>query len=414
MTPDHLAPQVMERLETLGRISDESGRLTRTFASPAMRRANELVAEWMRNAGMMVRNDALGNLIGHYPAQVPHAKTLLLGSHLDTVRDAGKFDGPLGVLVALACVQHLHAQQRRLPFALEVVAFADEEGVRFYSTYLGSRALAGTFDERDLKRVDADGISMAEAIRAFGGEPENLSTARHKPEELLGYVEVHMEQGPVLEQAGQAVGIVTAIAGQTRARLAFNGRASHAGTTPLAMRRDALCAAAEFILKVETLARKTAGLVATVGQIQVEPDASNVIPGLATLSLDVRHADDVPREVACRQLHEQAQAIADLRGVTLDLEIIQQTLSVKCSPEFRALLTEAAQRHQPNVLELASGAGHDAAALSAITPVGMLFVRCRDGLSHHPDESVQPEDVHIAIAVMLDFLELLAQKHERV
>lgn len=399
----------MERLAALAAISEEAGKLTRTFASPAMRQANELVGSWLRAAGMSVRTDALGNLIGHYPAATPDGKILLLGSHLDTVRDAGKFDGPLGVLVALAAVEQLHATQTRLPFAIEVVGFADEEGVRYQSTYLGSRALAGTFQADDLKRVDASGITMAEAIRAFGGNPDALATAKIDPARLLGYAEVHIEQGPVLEQKNLAVGVVTAIAGQTRARITFTGEAGHAGTVPMKLRKDALCAAAEFVLAVEDLAQQRGGLVATVGEIVARPGATNVIPGEARLSLDVRHPDDAVREAATATLAQRANEIAAARGVSVNWEASHENRAVICERHFTTLMEQAVKRHQREAPLLASGAGHDAAALAAICPVTMLFVRCKGGISHNPAESATQADIAVAIAVLNDFLAQLGK-----
>lgn len=400
---------VMQRLDALAQISEDAGQLTRTFASPAMRRANELVGSWMRAAGMSVRTDALGNLIGHYPAATPDGKILLLGSHLDTVRDAGKFDGPLGVLVALACVQQLHENKTRLPFALEVIGFADEEGVRYHSTYLGSRVVAGTFNHEDLKRTDANGTSMADAIREFGGNPDGLASAKYDPRRLLGYAEVHIEQGPVLEQKNLAVGVVSAIAGQTRARVGFLGEAGHAGTVPMNLRRDALCAAAEFVLGVESVAEARGGLVATVGEITARPGASNVIPGEAWLSLDVRHPDDTARVRAGDELKQRAEAIAAERGVKLEWEFVHHTSAVVCERQLTRRLEQAVKRHQPEALLLTSGAGHDAAALAALCPVAMLFVRCRGGISHNPAESATEADMAVAIGVMNDFIRELGK-----
>ncbi len=405
------AQRIMERLAALARISDEPGRLTRTYGSPAMRCANDLVGGWMREAGMTVREDAIGNLIGRAEAARLGAKTFLLGSHLDTVRNAGAFDGPLGVVLAIECVAKLHASETSLPFALEVIGFCDEEGVRFQSTYLGSRALAGTLTAADLQRVDENGISLADAMRQFGGAPDKISTAKCNPNKLLGYAEVHIEQGPVLEQKHLAVGVVTAIAGQSRVKIRFTGQAGHAGTTPMDLRRDALCAAAEFIAVVEAHAASIAGLVATVGQIQVAPGASNVIPGEAQLTLDVRHHSDALRLEAVQFLQGSAENIGSRRGIFVKWQLVQETASVPCDLELTALLKRAAQKHQPEVIELPSGAGHDAAVLGKITPAVMLFVQCRDGLSHHPDESAKVEDIAVALDVMNDFLQLLAEQH---
>jgi allantoate deiminase len=404
---DH-ARTVMQRIEALGKISDDPNCLTRTFCSPAMRRANALVGCWMQEAGMGVHTDAIGNLIGLYQTSLPKSKIFLLGSHLDTVRNAGKFDGPLGVLAAIACVQQLHDSNTRLPFNIEVVGFADEEGVRYQSTYLGSKVLVGTFNPKDLKRRDSDGISMADAIRRFGGKPEAITKARRDPKRLLGYAEVHIEQGTILEQKNLSVGVVTGIAGQTRMHLDFTGRAGHAGTTPMSPRRDALCAAAEFISAVETLARRTNGLVATVGEITALPGASNVIPGEVGLSLDVRHAADPIRERAVSAFRRKAIKISRRRKIKISAEIVHQAAAVGCDLRLSASLIKAVKQHQREVPLLPSGAGHDAAAMAAITPVAMLFVRCKGGMSHHPDESVRLEDIRIAISAMEGLIEGLA------
>ncbi len=382
------AKKVMQQCEELGAISDEPGCLTRTFHSPAMQQANALVGSWMRDAGLDVREDAAFNLIGRWPCANPRGKTLLLGSHLDTVRDAGKYDGPLGVLIAFAVVEKLRAEKVALPFHIEVIGFSDEEGVRYQTTYLGSRALAGTLRKADIALIQEKGIERAR--RASG--------------EFLGYAEVHIEQGPVLEAEKLAVGVVTGIAGQTRARVEFIGCAGHAGTVPMKLRRDALCAAADFILAVEHC-----GVTATVGQIDAQPGASNVIPGCASLSLDVRHLDDARRGAAVKALRARAAAIAKKRGVRLAWTMVQQTASVACDPKLTALFKTAVAKHQPRVLALPSGAGHDAAAMSAVCPVAMLFVRCKGGVSHHPAESVKVGDVAVALAVLRDFILSLAR-----
>jgi allantoate deiminase len=378
------------RCKELGAISDDPGRLTRTFHSPAMQRANALVGSWMRDAGLAVCEDAAFNLVGRWPCANPRAKTLLLGSHLDTVRDAGKYDGPLGVLAALAVVQQLKADGVVLPFHVEIIGFSDEEGVRYQTTYLGSRAVAGTLTKRDLALIDEKGIERAKRRRG----------------EFFAYAEVHIEQGPVLEAENLAVGVVSGIAGQTRARVEFRGRAGHAGTTPMKLRRDALCAAAEFILAVERC-----GVIATVGQIEAKPGASNVIPGDATVSLDVRDLSDAKRIAAVRRLRKNAASIATKRGVALKWISVQAGKSVACDPVLTKHLSAAVASHQHRVLALPSGAGHDAVAMSDVCPVTMLFVRCKAGLSHHPAESVKTADVHIALSVMRDFILRLARHH---
>ncbi len=385
-----LAAEVMRRCDELGRVSDDSGCLMRTFHSPAMTCANTLVGGWMRAAGMSVREDAAFNLLGRLEGSRPKAPALLLGSHLDTVIDAGRYDGPLGVLVALAALQSLRRDGVVLPFPVEVAGFSDEEGVRYQTTYLGSRALAGTLKKSDLNRIEEKGIEKA----------------RRKRGEFFGYVEAHIEQGPVLEAEGLPVGVVTGIAGQSRLRVAFTGQAGHAGTTPMALRRDALCAAAELTLAVESC-----GVTATVGQLDVEPGASNVIPGLAVMTLDLRDASDSKRAAAVAKLKRQAQAIAQRRRLQLEWRRVQESPSVRCDAALSASLGRSIAAFGLPARKLPSGAGHDAAALSALCPVAMLFVRCRGGLSHHPDESVRKADVGIAIAVLADFLRRLGERH---
>lgn len=403
------AKKIMQRIHALAKITDEPGCTTRTFASPAMRGVNELVGFWMREAGMSVRVDAIGNLIGHYDGEKAGAKILLLGSHLDTVRNAGKFDGPLGVVLAIACVEELHQKRIRLPFAIEVIGFSDEEGVRYQTAYLGSKVLAGSFDTKDLERKDSAGISLREAIQNFDGDPAKLKAARLNPKNLIGYLEAHIEQGPVLEAKNHAVGVVTAIASQSRCKIAFTGRAGHAGTTPMNLRQDALCAAAEFILAVEKLARQTPGLVATVGQIKAEPGASNVIPADVHLTLDVRHQEDSVRRKAIAALQKAGRKISAARRNKFAWQFVQQTDSVPCSSQLSDILTHAAKKHQRHVIQLPSGAGHDAAIMAQITPAAMLFIRCKQGISHHPDESAKAEDIAVALAVMNDFILQLAQ-----
>lgn len=411
MLLDLIAYTVMERCDMLAAYSEDTRFLTRRFATPPMQQVNHLVATWMLAAGMTVRYDCVGNLIGRYEALNCDAKTMVFGSHLDTVSDAGKYDGPLGVLVALACVEHLYAQGRRLPFAIEILGFADEEGLRYHTTYLGSRAVTGTFDVSALQFVDDDGIKMSDAILQYGGQPDPvlLQTPRWRSENLLGYCEIHIEQGPVLEARALPVGVVSSIAGQNRYLVNFLGQAGHAGTVPMDMRHDALCAASEFFLAVEALGRQTDGLVATVGKVQLHPGASNVIPGRVSASLDVRHQDGHVLAQACDDLYATAVRISLERDVIMDWQCIQRDKTIFCAPQLSALLVQAITEENFPVYSLPSGAGHDAVTMSGLMAVAMLFVRCKGGISHHPDESVEVEDVAVTLRIIDRFLDHLCQ-----
>jgi allantoate deiminase len=405
---EQAAATLAGRLARLARISDERGATTRTFLSPAMRRSNEIVGAWMKGAGLAVRQDALGNLIGRTKGTARGAKTLLLGSHLDTVRDAGRFDGALGVLLPIAALEVLRSRGTILPFAVEVLGFSEEEGVRFSSAYLGSKGYTGRLRKSDLRLRDPEGISVGEALRSHNGRALALPASAHRASELIGYVEAHIEQGPVLEARGLAAGVVPAISGQTRAKVLFEGRAGHAGTTPMALRRDALAAAAEFIVAVEGHARARPPLVATVGCVKVQPGASNVIPAVAELTLDVRHPSDARRVAAFSKLCAAGRKIARRRRVVFSVGVTQDNGSVACSRSLTALLARSVRARLGSCVAIPSGAGHDAVVLSSLTPVTMLFVRCRHGLSHHPDEYVQTRDLAAALGIMVDFLTRLA------
>jgi allantoate deiminase len=406
------AATLARRIDLLARVSDERGATTRTFMSPAMRRANALVGRWMRGAGLSVRVDAVGNLIGRTLAPAVRASTLVLGSHLDTVRDAGRFDGPLGVLLPLAAIEVLRGRGVSLPFAVEVVGFSEEEGVRFSSSYLGSKGYTGRLAEADLRLRDSRGISLGQVLSGPSRGSFSIPKPAHCRAELVGYLEVHIEQGPVLESKGLAAGVVSAIAGQTRSRITFAGKAGHAGTTPMALRADALAGAAEFIVEVERFARSRPPLVATVGRISAYPGASNVIAGSAELSLDVRHPSNPDRREACRALRTAGRAIARRRGLSFSTEVTQDNDAVACSPELTSLLARSVRRCQGRSVALASGAGHDGVVVSSIAPVAMLFVRCRGGLSHHPDEFVTRGDLRSALGIIVDFLARLASRSE--
>jgi allantoate deiminase len=402
------ATTVMERCELLANISEESYALTRPYGSQAMREANKVVSGWMHEAGLTVRRDEIGNLIGRYEGT--GEKTLILGSHLDTVRDAGKYDGILGVMVAIVCIQELHNRGERLPFSIEVVAFADEEGLRFGTTFLGSSVYAGAFDRSRLNLEDKNGVTLSQAVRAFGGDPDALENEDRGNGDLLGYCEVHIEQGPVLEQEDLPVGVASAINGQSRVRVGFAGKAGHAGTVPMEGRRDALCAAAEFVLEIESAAKAEPAAVATVGEISVLPGVSNVIPGEARHSLDLRHPDDAVRERLRDHLERRAGEIAASRGCEHHWQLRQETPAVPADPDLSALLGKAIEDSGITVRRLPSGAGHDAAQIAALTPIAMLFVRCKEGISHNPAESVKREDVGVAIEVMRNFLSLVSRR----
>ena len=398
-------------LDELGRVSDERGRLTRTFLSPAMERANALVGGWMRAAGLAVREDDTGNIIGRLGGP-PDAKTLLLGSHLDTVRNAGRFDGPLGVLLPIVALAELRRRGVVLPFAVEVLGFSEEEAVRFSGAYLGSKAYTGRLRAGDLKLHDARGHSLRSVIEAHMGTGKKFTppARAHAPGELLGYLEVHIEQGPVLEAEKLSVGVVSAIACQRRGRLTFRGKAGHAGTTPMKLRRDSLAGSAEFVLAVEAFARRQPQLVATVGTISVVAGAANVIPGETVLSLDVRHPLDAKCHTAQARLLAAARQIARRRGLTVQWQPTMDHHAVACSQKLTSLLGQSVRAVQGRNLALVSGAGHDAVVMSTLTPVAMLFVRCRAGLSHHPDEYASPADLQVALRVVIDFLERMAKR----
>jgi len=391
------AVRVLERCDELARLSEESGMITRWYGSRSLVEAADLVAGWMEEAGLAVRRDAVGNVIGR---RGDGGGTFVLASHIDTVRDAGRYDGPLGVLLGIEAADAVGGEPG---FALEVVAFADEEGGRFPLTYLGSRGWAGDLTSDDAELQNGLGERLGDAARAMGGNPDAIGT-RSAPADLLGYLEVHIEQGPVLQDQDLPIGIVTAIAAQSRGIADFRGMAGHAGNTPMRLRRDALAGAAELVLEVERTARATDGLTATVGWIGNEPNVGNVIPGHTWVTYDVRHQDDATRDRARDELENAARTIAERRGLELDWRRRDDLPSVPMSPRLRALLTEAA----PGTIELGSGAGHDAVTAARLTTeAAMLFVRCKDGISHNPAESVREDDVGVALDVVVRFLGLL-------
>lgn len=401
-----LGDEIASRISQLGAISETPEHLARIFLTPEHRAAADLLLSWMREAGMAAHLDAIGNVCGRYEGERPGLPCLMLGSHYDTVRDAGKWDGPLGVISAIACVADLHRRGKRLPFAVEIVGFADEEGVRFASTLLGSRAVAGTFVETVLGGKDRAGITMREAMIQFGLDPDRIGAAARKRDELHAYVELHIEQGPVLEQRNLAVGVVTAIAGATRLAASLTGMAGHAGTVPMALRRDALTGAAECVVAIEQLCRADPdGLVGTVGYINAMPGATNVIPGNVSFTMDIRAPADAHRNRAVADVVRQVESIAGARRLALQVDVTHENRTVPCAPWLKAQVAEAVAAEGHDVFELPSGAGHDGMAMIDVADVGMLFVRCRGGISHHPDEHVETSDADAGARVLLRLIE---------
>jgi allantoate deiminase len=397
--------RIMQRCDALARHSELPGGLTRVFLSPEGRAAGEAVLGWMREAGMQARLDAIGNALGRYEGERPGLPCLMLGSHLDTVRDAGRYDGMLGVVTAIECVHALNAAGKRLPFALEVVGFGDEEGVRFGTTLLGSRAIAGTFDAAVLEVRDAQGVSLRQALEDFGLDPARIPSAKRKRGEVLAYAELHIEQGPVLEADGLAVGVVTAINGFTRLQAALRGEAGHAGTVPMRLRRDALAAAAECVLAVERIGRSHPELVATVGRIEAKPGAINVIPGEVRFTVDVRAPQDALRHDAVASIRRAIEKTAAERNVAATVDPLQEFGVSGCAEWLMAQLERAAAAEGVRVRRLPSGAGHDGMAIKAIADIAMLFVRCKGGISHNPAESISVEDAAAGARVLHRFIE---------
>jgi allantoate deiminase len=401
-----LGDGIVARINELAKISDTPEHLTRIFLSEQHRAAADLILSWMRDAGMRAHLDAIGNVCGRYEGEVEGLPCLMLGSHYDTVRDAGRWDGPLGLITAVSCVADLHRRGRRLPFAVEVTGFADEEGVRFASTLLGSRAVAGTFDERALESKDRARISLREALSQFGLDPDHIGAAARARRELLAYVELHIEQGPVLEAQNLPVGIVTAIAGATRLAASLTGMAGHAGTVPMGLRRDALAGAAECIVAIEEFCRTDeGGLVGTVGYINAMPGATNVIPGQVSFTIDIRAPSDAQRKLAVADIVRQIENIAKRRKLALQLDVTHDNRTVPCAPWLKSQVAEAIAAEGYRVFELPSGAGHDGMAMIDIADIAMVFVRCRAGISHHPDEHVEEADVEAGARVLLRLIE---------
>jgi allantoate deiminase len=410
MTPklhdsETLAREVIARCQTLARFSEDAGSIRRTFLSPPMRDCHREIARWLVALGARSTIDAAGNQRIFYPATKPDAPRLLIGSHLDTVPNAGAYDGILGVVLGVSLLSALNS--RKFPFAIEVIGFSEEEGVRFSTPFIGSRALVGTLDNEILSRQDAQGISMRSAIENFGLNPAEIIQAKIG-EDVLGYLEFHIEQGPVLENIGRPLGVVEAIAGQSRLEFTFTGRANHAGTTPMNLRYDSLAAAAEWITAVEHKAQSTSGLVATVGAIQAQPGAVNVIAGITKLSLDVRHQNDQARKTAVDYFIQQAEDIAKRRKLGVQWNVLMDQRAVPMDPFLVSEIDKAITKAGCEPHRMVSGAGHDAMILAEKVPSAMIFLRTPGGISHDPAESVNVEDVAKAIDCGLRLLDRLA------
>ncbi len=393
-----------DRLEALASLTDTPGQLTRLYLSPAFREAADQVALWMKQAGMTARIDAVGNVVGRYEGEGAEASAILLGSHIDTVRNAGKYDGTLGVLASIACVQALHDAGKRLPFAIEVYAFANEEGVRFPTILTGSRAVAGRFDPTTLDTKDATGVRLRDALTAMGCDPEAWTESAKRQDDVLGFLELHIEQGPVLEAEDLPLGIVTAINGAYRYRVQVTGEAGHAGTVPMMLRRDAFAASAEMALAVETIGRSDPELVATVGQSSLAAGGSNVIPGEVQFTIDLRAPNDELRNRADAALQDRLHAIADQRNIKISIERFYEAPAAACSSNLMSELENAVERNGVRPFKLPSGAGHDGLAMATLCPIAMLFVRCKGGISHNPAEAIDIDDAVVATRVMLDFI----------
>ena len=403
--------RAVARCDALGvrPYSDSGTGLYRGYLSPAYAEAQRAVGAWMAEAGMDVRVDVAANLVGRYDGTSSAARPLIIGSHLDSVRDGGRYDGPLGIMLGIECVAALQKEGCRLPFPIEIYAFGDEEGSRFPAAMLTSRAVAGTLDPAALEVEDEAGVRLAQALRQTQLDIDTFTAARHPGP--LAYFEAHIEQGPALEAECLPVGIVTGIAAQKRYAVTVSGRAGHAGTTAMGLRRDALTAAATMVLATEEVARSgAADLVATVGRLEVAPGAANVVPGRVSFTLDVRAGDDATRDSAADTILARCRTIAAERHLTLSVEPLQDLPASPCDQKLMGLLGEAVAAQGTAPRRLVSGAGHDAMVMAALCPTAMLFIRCKDGISHNPAESVSPADAEIALAVMRDFLERLGEQ----
>ena len=396
--PAALGARAEQMIKALAPISAEPNRLVRLFLSGEHRRAADQVAQWMRDAGLTVSEDALGTLRG----RIGEGPRLLIGSHLDSVIDGGNYDGPLGVIASILAVEHFGGFP---PVAIDVLAFGDEEGSRFPSTLSSSAACVGAFEMDTLNLTDTKGVSFAEALKAYGKEVSDIAKAAYKRGDALGYVEVHIEQGPLLESDNQPLGVVTGIVGQSRWRVSVTGEAGHAGTVPMNLRRDALAGAAEMVLAAERIARAGERMVATVGRIEAYPGATNIIPGRVEFTVDLRCMADDARRAAVTQFEDLARRIAEARKLGVAFEPFHDTPAAACDDRLQDLLAASIADLGHTPIRLPSGAGHDAQMMVRLCPAAMLFVRCRGGISHNPAEYCAPADMGSAVAALIRFIE---------
>jgi hydantoinase/carbamoylase family amidase len=398
--------ELMRQADVLGLFSEDTPQITRTYLSEQHKQAGEYLIGLMRRAGMQADFDSLGNIVGRYEAEDPHAPVVMTGSHQDSVRNAGKYDGLFGIITAIACVKDLHDRGKRLPYTLEIVGFGDEEGVRFGATLIGSKAMAGSFEPAWLDNADDKGITMRQALTDFGGNPDGWRDLDRRGKNVVAFVESHIEQGPVLLNEQLAVGVVTAIAGASRMRVRVTGLAGHAGTVPMGARQDALTAACEMVLFVERHCEGQQGLVGTVGKMAVLPGAINVIPQDVEFTVDVRSGDDALRRAAVAAFQSSFEEIAKRRNVAVNAAPFYAANAAPCDAALQEAFAKAIAAHGIPVRHLPSGAGHDAMVFPAVAPTAMLFVRCgNNGISHHPDETMTAEDAEIATSVLLHFFE---------
>ena len=397
--------RILEQADRLAAWSDEETGLTCTYMTDAHQKVAAQLAEWMRETGMQVHIDAVGNVVGRYLSDRPDAKTLMTGSHYDTVRNGGKYDGRAGILIPIAVVRHLHDHGEKLPFHLEVIGFSEEEGVRFKSPFLGSRAMTGKFDPALLQTTDSNGVSLREALHGARHDPSRIIAIARDPAGLSGFVEIHIEQGPVLLEQDIPVGIVSSINGSIRYLITLKGIASHAGTTPMTMRRDAAAAAAEIVLLVERRCGLVPSVVGTVGQLQVPGGSVNVIPGTCVFSLDIRAPEDALRDAAVNDIVAGIDAICARRGIEAIVERTMNAAATPCASALKSQLVAAVERTGLPTVELPSGAGHDAMILAEMTGIAMLFIRCGNGgISHNPLETMTADDAELGAGIFLDFL----------